>query len=100
MPYKDGRNFEDYVGESGRRRLGNRRWRKAVRKVVAALDAAFEPDYIVLGGGNARRLNKLPRGVRLGSNFHAFTGGLRLWDPRSGVITSPAAAVREARRRR
>ena len=100
MPYKDGRNFEDYVGERGRKRLGNRRWRKAVRKVVAALDGAFEPDYIVLGGGNARRLNKLPRGVRLGSNLHAFTGGLRLWDPRSGVITSPVAAVREARRRR
>jgi predicted NBD/HSP70 family sugar kinase len=100
MPYKGGRNFEDYVGERGRKRLGNRRWRKAVRKVVAALDAAFEPDYIVLGGGNARRLNKLPRGVRLGSNFHAFTGGLRLWDRTSGVITSPAAAVAEARRRR
>jgi len=54
----------------------------------------------VLGGGNARRLKKLPQGVRLGSNLHAFTGGLRLWDPHSGVITSPSAAVRKARRRR
>jgi polyphosphate glucokinase len=100
MPYKGGRTFEDYVGERGRERLGNRRWRKAVRTAIADLNAAFEADYIVLGGGNAGRLKKLPRGVRLGGNNHAFIGGLRLWDPRSGIITSPSAAVRRARKRR
>jgi len=100
MPYKHGRTFEDYVGEGGRKRLGNQRWRKAVRKVVADLAAAFEPDYIVLGGGNAKRLKKLPRAARLGANYHAFTGGLRLWDPSSGVITSPSAALRSARKHR
>jgi polyphosphate glucokinase len=100
MPYKHGRTFEAYVGERGRKRLGNHRWRKAVRRVIKDLDAAFEPDYIVLGGGNAKRLEQLPRGVRLGGNLHAFAGGLRLWDPDSGVMTSPAAAVRRARRRR
>jgi predicted NBD/HSP70 family sugar kinase len=81
MPYKKGRTFEEYVGERGRKRLGNRRWRKAVCQVIADLNAAFEADYVVLGGGNARRLKRLPRGVRLGSNEHAFIGGLRLWDP-------------------
>jgi len=100
MPYKHGRTFEDYASERGRERLGNRGWRKAVCKVIAALNAAFEADYIVLGGGNAARLKKLPRGVRLGSNLQAFAGGLRLWDLRSGIITSASAAVREARRRR
>jgi len=100
MPYKHGRTFEDYLGERGRKRRGNRRWRKAVREVIADLSAAFEADYIVLGGGNAKRLKTLPRGVRLGGNLHAFTGGLRLWDPGSGIITSPATAVRAARTRR
>jgi polyphosphate glucokinase len=100
MPYKHGKTFEDYLGERGRKRLGNQRWRKTVCKVIADLSAAFEADYIVLGGGNARRLKKLPRGVRLGSNLHAFIGGLRLWDPRSGIVTSPASAVRAARARR
>jgi len=99
MPYKRGRTFEDYVGEHGRQRLGNRRWRKVVRKVIKDLRAAFGADYIVLGGGNAKRLKKLPAGVRLGGNLHAFSGGLRLWDPHSGIIT-PAAAVREARKHR
>ena len=100
MPFKHGQTFEEYVGERGRKRLGKRRWRKAVQKVIRDLTTAFEPDYIVLGGGNARRLKKLPRGACLGSNDHAFAGGLRLWDPRSGVITSVSAALREARRRR
>ena len=100
MPYKRGHTFEEYAGERGRARLGNHRWRKAVRKVIADLNAAFEADYIVLGGGNARRLKKLPRDACMGSNDHAFTGGLRLWDPRSGVITSVSAALRQARGRR
>ena len=99
MPYKRGRTFEDYVGERGRKRLGNRRWRKVVRKVIKDLRAAFAVDYIVLGGGNARRLKKLPAGVRLGGNLHAFSGGLRLWDPHSGIITA-SAALREARKHR
>jgi polyphosphate glucokinase len=100
MPYKHGRTFEDYVGERARRRLGNRRWRKAVCEVIADLDAAFEADYIVLGGGNARRLKRLPAGARLGSNIHAFAGGLRLWDPHSGIVTSASAALRQGRKRR
>jgi len=100
MPYKHGRTFEEYVGERGRKRLGKRRWDKAVREVIRDLSAAFEPDYVVLGGGNARRLKKLPRGACLGSNDHAFAGGLRLWDPHSGVITSASAALHDARRRR
>ena len=99
MPYKRGRTFEDYLGEHGRKRLGNRRWRKVVRKVIQDLRAAFAVDYIVLGGGNAKRLKKLPAGVRLGGNLHAFSGGLRLWDPHSGIITS-SAAVREVRKHR
>ncbi len=39
MPYKHGRTFEDYVGERGRERRGNRKWRKSVlrRDRAAAL---------------------------------------------------------------
>ena len=96
MPYKRGRTFEDYVGERGRERLGTRKWRKKVCDVIEQLKFAFEADYVVLGGGNAVRLKRLPRGVRLGDNRNAFIGGLRLWqqghgpcEPRGG-----GAAVR------
>jgi polyphosphate glucokinase len=79
MHYRRGRTFEDYVGEAARERRGNRKWRKSVAEVVASLSAAFEPDYVVLGGGNAARLKRLPRGARRGDNRNAFIGGLRLW---------------------
>jgi predicted NBD/HSP70 family sugar kinase len=79
MPYKKGRTFEEYVGERGRKRLGNKKWRKVVKQVIADLKAAFETDYVVLGGGNAALLKKLPKGVRLGDNHNAITGGVRLW---------------------
>ena len=88
MPYKHGHTFEDYVGDRGRKRRGNRKWRKAVRHVIDALKSAFEADYVVLGGGNAVRLKRLPKDVRLGDNRNAFAGGLRIWQARSGLVTA------------
>lgn len=84
MPYRHGRTFEDYLGERGRRRLGTRRWRKAVAEVVTHLAAALEADYVVLGGGNAARVRKLARGVRRGANRNALIGGVRLWRQAGG----------------
>jgi hypothetical protein len=45
------------------------------------LSAALQPDYVVLGGGEAKKLHELPENVRLGANSNAFIGGFRLWDP-------------------
>jgi polyphosphate glucokinase len=79
LSFKKGRSYEEYVGERGRRRLGVKKWRKAVKQVVEQLATALEADYVVLGGGNARKLNKLPKNARLGSNDYAFLGGFRVW---------------------
>jgi polyphosphate glucokinase len=73
--------FEDYVGNAGLGKRGKRRWRLDVADVVAKLSAALEAEYVVLGGGNARKLDPLPPNARLGSNENAFIGGFRLWDP-------------------
>jgi polyphosphate glucokinase len=80
LPYRK-RTFEDYVGEAGLERRGTKRWRDDVADVLARLSAALQPDYIVLGGGNADKLKDLPPNVRLGDNSNAFVGGFRLWDP-------------------
>jgi polyphosphate glucokinase len=80
LPYRKGRTFEDYVGLRGLKRLGKRKWRRAVADVVARLKAAVVADYLVLGGGNARKLAELPPGARLGNNENAFVGGFRLWE--------------------
>ena len=79
LPYRRGRSYEDYVGQAGLERLGKKKWRHHVKEVVKQLKAALQADYVVLGGGNARRLKKLPPGTRLGDNVNAFQGGFRLW---------------------
>jgi polyphosphate glucokinase len=80
LPYRKA-TFEDYVGEAALVRVGKKRWRKRVADVVATLAAALEPDSIVLGGGNAAKLDELPTSAQLGDNDNAFIGGFRLWDP-------------------
>jgi polyphosphate glucokinase len=72
--------FEDYVGNRGRKRLGRKKWQKAGAEAVERLSAALEPDYIVVGGGNAKKLEELPQDVRRGSNDNAFLGAFRLWN--------------------
>jgi polyphosphate glucokinase len=79
LPYKGGRSYEDCVGDRGRRRLGPKKWRRTVAAVVEQLSKAVEADYVVLGGGNARKLKKMPKNARLGNNEFAFLGGFRVW---------------------
>src|SRR5581483_2254991 len=79
LPYRKGRTFEDYIGAAGLKRLGKKKWHKHVVDVIERLIAALEPEYVVLGGGNAKKLSGLPERVRLGDNDNAFAGGARLW---------------------
>jgi len=89
LPYKKG-TFEDYVGLRGLQKHGLKKWRHEVVDVVARLTAAFEPDEVVLGGGNIKKLKEPPPGSRLGDNTNAFIGGFRLWDaiPRRKRMTN------------
>ncbi len=79
LPYKRG-TYEDYVGLRGLKRLGKKKWRRHVADVVERLKAALEPDDVVLGGGNVKKLKELPPGCRAGENANAFLGGCRLWE--------------------
>lgn len=83
LPYRKG-TYEDYVGKRGLEKRGKKKWRRDVADVVAKLTAALEPDEVVLGGGNARKLKKLPPHSRLGNNANAFLGGFRLWEGKKG----------------
>ncbi|HEX7797147.1 MAG TPA: ROK family protein [Vicinamibacterales bacterium] len=79
LPYLKGRTYEDYVGRAGLRRLGKKKWRRHVNDVVTRLRDALEVDDVVVGGGNAKKLKTLPRGVRRGANANVFLGGVSLW---------------------
>jgi predicted NBD/HSP70 family sugar kinase len=97
LPFRKA-TFEEYVGEGARDRLGKQKWRAAVVETIERLSAALEPDYVVLGGGNAKRVGDLPANVRLGANENAFLGAFRLWDPptaRPDLAPPPSRGRRE-----
>jgi len=79
LPYKKGKTYEDYLGRRGLKRLGKKRWRHQVAVIIEQLRAALEPDDVVIGGGNAKKLDELPIGCRFGDNANAFIGGFQLW---------------------
>jgi polyphosphate glucokinase len=79
LPYKKGRTYEDYLGKHGLAHFGRRKWERAVHDVTERLTDAFEVEYVVIGGGNARKLHKLPARAELGDNSNAFEGAFRLW---------------------
>jgi len=93
LPYKKGRTYEDYLGLRGLQRMGKKKWRRYVADVASSLKTALEADYVVLGGGNAKFLKKLPSGCQLGSNATAFVGGRRLWD-QAGLVPKMKRATR------
>jgi predicted NBD/HSP70 family sugar kinase len=78
--YKHGKTYEDYLGSRGLERSGKKKWRRNVAKVTKRLKTALEADYVILGGGNSKKLKKLPPGTRLGSNGNTFRGGIRMWE--------------------
>jgi polyphosphate glucokinase len=84
LPYKK-RTYEDYVGVRGLEEFGKKEWRKHVEHIVECLVAAFQPDDVVLGGGNAKKLKELPPLCRLGDNSNAFKGGFRMWEDQHSV---------------
>ncbi len=91
LPYKNGKTYEDYVGDRALKRLGKKKWRRYVADVVTRLKDALEADYVVLGGGNSKNLKALPAGAELGDNRNAFIGGIRLW--KEETKRAPRAAL-------
>lgn len=85
LPYRDDRIIEDFLGKPGGAELGQKEWERQVLLAIAQLKRALIADYVVLGGGNAKKLSVLPQGAELGHNRNAFLGGARLWqtDPRT-----------------
>jgi polyphosphate glucokinase len=97
LPYKKRLSFEEWVGNAAKERLGKRRWREEVAEVCAIFRRTFLPDYIVLGGGNAKELKEVPEGCRLGDNSLAFLGGFRVWD-REWASSVPECPAMDAQR--
>jgi hypothetical protein len=92
--------LEDYVGVHAMKRLGKRKWRSEVDKIVTGFVRRVHVDDVVLGGGQVKKLKKLPEGCREGSNDNAFIGGFRLWEQASAAERKPRAKVLRLRLRK
>jgi polyphosphate glucokinase len=79
LPYGNGDIIEDYLGKSGMKQLGEKKWKREVLRAVLLLKKSLIADYVVLGGGSAKKFDQLPRGIERGQNRNAFLGGVRLW---------------------
>ena len=86
LPYKKERSYEDLVGLRGLERSGKKKWRRDVADVVGLLTLALQAEDLVLGGGNAKYLKKLPEGARRCTNADAIRGGFRLWTEHEGDV--------------
>lgn len=76
----DGRRLSECLGLRGLETNGMERWMRDVHMAAAVLHTSFVADYVVLGGGNAERVDPLPEHARRGANEDAFIGGFRLWE--------------------
>jgi polyphosphate glucokinase len=92
LPYRKG-TYEDYVGKRGMHRHGKKKWRRYVEDVIERLSAALEPEYVVIGGGNASKLKRLPANCRYGQNANAFMGGFMLWEKDEKVQSSHTGGI-------
>jgi polyphosphate glucokinase len=80
LPWERGaQTLGQALSTRGLARSGARRWRRVVEIAASQLMKAFRVDYVVIGGGNAKKLKQLPHGLRRGHNLNAFRGGFRLW---------------------
>ena len=73
-------DFDIYIGDKTRRRIGNSHWNRRVKKLIGVLHTVFAYDHLYLGGGNSRCVNfKLPRNVTIVSNDAGMEGGAFAW---------------------
>lgn len=102
LQFRTGTNFDQWLGRDGLKRHGLKEWHAAVLEAGDVLRAAFQADYVVFGGGNAKKLTALPDGFRKGGNHNAYFGGLRMWEdaaevrPASGESAEPSKRPRAA----
>jgi len=98
LPYKDG-TYETHLGLKGLTHAGITKWRDCVHQVVAKFISALELDEVVIGGGNATKLEKMPPGCRVGDNALAFRGGFLLWDSRQERNAHSTPSVHSSRKK-
>jgi polyphosphate glucokinase len=80
LPHPDGGRLVDQLGRAARKARGHASWQADVLAMTPQLRKAMAADYVVLGGGNGRKVDPLPPDTYRGARSDAFRGGIRLWE--------------------
>jgi polyphosphate glucokinase len=79
-PFRKGETYDEQLGDAARRRVGNRKWNRRVKKAIRNLRTLTSFDHLYVGGGNARRIDfDLDPDVTIVDNAAGITGGIALW---------------------
>ena len=99
MPIHHASDFDGYIGDHERKKIGDKEWNKRLKKLIPVLATVMNYDRLYLGGGNAQRIRfKLPRNVSIVSNDAGMEGGAFVWHPK-GPRKIPGAAARKSVKR-
>jgi len=84
-PIRRSMNYDTWIGEHERRRLGDTFWSRRIRSMISDLRPVFHWDRLYLGGGNARRIKPsdlaaLGDDVVIVPNAAGIVGGVRAWN--------------------
>ena len=80
-------DFDFYVGDKAKRKLGNAHWNKRVKKLIGIFQTVFAYDRLYLGGGNSRCVKfRLPHNVSIVSNDAGMEGGAFAWKKEAAGI--------------
>ena len=77
--------FNERLGEPKRKEIGNKKWNRRVRAMIAYFDTLTMFDHLYVGGGNAPRINRRQLGpilerITVVDNTAGILGGIKLWD--------------------
>ena len=65
----------ELLGDKGLDKMGTKKAHEILCEIVPMLKQAMMADYVVLGGGSAKKFDSLPDGVRRGHNRTVVEGG-------------------------
>jgi predicted NBD/HSP70 family sugar kinase len=79
LRHRTGQTLAERLGKKGLEAVGEETWKRELAEAISMLREAFAADYVLVGGGNAGRLDPLPPNCRRGGNDDAIRGGELLW---------------------
>ena len=79
--FRKGETFEEQLGNTARKEVGNERWSTRLLKALDAYDRFLFYDHVYVGGGNSKHLDPvtLPAKATVVPNTAGILGGVRLW---------------------